>query len=234
LDFRQKMSDPDPNSIIEGYKRNKNPSARFRIPIRDSTGLPLGTLVCVDASVAEDAKILEDLTSWRSRYMRYFLTQFEASIDRTAAWLKLLVLPDRKRLLFMIHTESDEAIGNFALCNINAQSAELDNLIRGRKGGHAQLIFFAEIAMLSWMFNVLKMRSANLHVFSNNMKTISLHTSVGFSTTRQYGLSKIEEDGETRYIVDGTEGEPVAFQYNLMSLERASFYGIFPWACAPA
>jgi len=210
-------------------KRNESPGQRFTIPVMNYEGRNIGSLVCVDRGLANDVGIVSDLTAWRQRYMRYFLTQFEATIPRTRAWLEDLIIPSSDRILFVIYLSSGEAIGNFGISNMTASSGELDNLIRGRKGGDPRLIFYCELALLSWMFGHLNYRGSNLHVFSNNQPTINLHLSVGFTALNSIRLTKCKLPDMTKYLLNSEKGESVDFSYLEMGIARDTFLDLHPW-----
>lgn len=210
-------------------KNNILPETRFVIPVKNQEGNVIGMLSCLDRGAAEDMDIVADLTAWRQKFMRFFLTQFEATPARTKVWLDNVMLPSTDRLLFTICLPNGQMVGNFAVCNIADNSGELDNLIRGRKGGDPRLIYYCELALLCWMFLFLDYRSANLHVFSNNRPTIRLHTSVGFSVANSIPLTQRNSPGLVEYLLDGPEGGAVDFTYLEMSINRDVFLGLHPW-----
>ena len=134
---------------------NGNPS-QFVIPIRTSEGIQIGVLRPIDESLSKLPEVIEKLTRWRRRFMQYFLTQFPASEVRTAAWLEKAVVPGDDRILFLICDDGGRLVGNLGVCDIKPHEAEVDNVIRGEKGGGPRLIFFAGIAMLSWLYSLPK------------------------------------------------------------------------------
>jgi hypothetical protein len=112
---------------------------------------------------------------------------------------------------------------------MTASSGELDNLIRGRKGGDPGLIYYSELSLLSWMFGRLGYRTSNLHVFSNNQPTIKLHSSVGFSVLNSIQLTQRKLPGLTEYLLNSNEGDSVDFSYLEMGLNRDTFIDLHPW-----
>lgn len=214
---------------VLAHKNNQNSETRLRIQIKNNEGIQLGTLVCVDRGLVSEIEIVSDLTAWRKKYMRYFLTQFEATFNRTKSWLENIVIPSNDRLLFVICTSSDEVVGNFGVCNMSNLTGELDNLIRGRKGGDPRLIYYSEIALLSWMFGFLGYEKSSLHVFSNNIPTINLHKSVGFSVVKTHKLTQCNKPDLLRYLVDSPEGACVNFDYLELSISRQCFFDKLPW-----
>lgn len=215
--------------ILQTYKLNDDPTNRFKLPIFDSEGHCLGTLECVDRVLVKDPIVIAELTDWRARYMRYFLTQFVATSERTERWLKQVVLPSNDRMLFLICSEEGKPVGNFGVCNIGFVQGELDNLIRGRKGGHPKLVFYSEVAMLSWMFGPLSLKTANLHVFSSNIKTIQLHSSVGFTISSSQRLHRLEGNDEVYFLVNSDKGELASFSYLEMTITKDIFLNLHPW-----
>ena len=237
---------------IKGLEGEAEP---FLISIMNSEGAQVGNLRPIDKSLAKLPEIAEKLTRWRRLFRQYFLTQFSASVERTGAWLERVVIPDDERILFLICDVHDKLIGNFGVCNLKPHAAELDNLIRGESGGDSKLILFAEIAMLSWLYYGVGVNSVVLHVFSNNARTISLHSGVGFTERQRFGLNRIQDGENLRYIVNSTPkqlpsntafiselpcrikeritptgGEPVDFDYIEMTMDRQKFELTNPWA----
>lgn len=211
--------------IIRTFKGLEQGQSDKPLSITTDKGQIIGSLAAVTAEVATDPKIIAALTRWRQKYMRFFLTQFEATETRTAAWLKNVVIKDDTRILFLIRDEAGNEMGNFGVANIAAGSAELDNLIRGERGGDSRLIFFSELALMKWVYLQLGVDEIYLHVFSNNHKTIALHQSVGFSISNAWGLIKQESADQIRYEVD-YNGNPETAELALvrMRMSRDGFF----------
>ncbi|MGL5883099.1 MAG: GNAT family N-acetyltransferase [Synechococcus elongatus] len=196
----------------------------MRIQILNDDGERVGYLIPINKHLASNPFVIQKLTKWRKMFKKYFLTQFTPTENRTKSWLESVVLPSGNRVLFLIYTSSNDIIGNFGICDLSEEKAELDNLIRGEKGGHPQLIYFAELSLLRWLFYDLCIPKVCLHVFSNNYKTISLHESVGFRTTASYSLAKEEHLDEIKYtpceVFDSNFSE---FSYLEMTLIASEF-----------
>lgn len=210
-------------------KFNETPAARMNIVVRDVDGKWIGSLCCVDSAMVSDESIISALTAWRKRYMRYFLTQFEATATRTRDWLNSIVIPCSDRILFIIILPTGELVGNFGVCNLTKSTGELDNLIRGERGGDKKLIFYSELALLSWMFGKLQYVDATLHVFSNNLKTIKLHSAVGFEVRGSGPLKRRFLTEGTEYFTGPSDGNPMKFSYLEMGLEKRIFLKRNPW-----
>lgn len=210
-------------------KANEIPAHRFLIPIMNRDNKHIGTLACVDRDLASNMDVISALTNWRRQYMHYFLTQFEVSDPRTKLWLENIVIPSHDRIFFVILLTNGDLIGNSGICNMTNTSGELDNLIRGRKGGDPKLIYYSEIALLSWMFGYLDYKMSNLHVFSNNIPTIKLHSSVGFKISDTIKLTKRKSPDLVEHLLNSDKGDSVDYSYLEMSLYRDKFLELHPW-----
>ena len=172
----------------------------FQIPVKNQSGITIGWLKPINEILSKDIFIVDSLTKWRRKFIRHFLTQFEPTNERTISWLESVVLPDDTRILFLILDTQGKLIGNFGICDINQNSAELDNLIRGEKGGDSQLIFFSEISLMHWIYKNIKVADIYLRVFSNNFRTKALHELVGFEECQsQYLIKTCNNNGEVEY-----------------------------------
>lgn len=199
-----------------------------RLPIVDRSGAHVGALRLLDYSLAADDGVVSCLAEWRRRYMKFFLTHFQPSVDRTRHWLLNTVLPAEDRLFFLIETEPNSFVGNFGLANVSASSAELDNLIRGQRGGGPEFIYLAECAMLWWLFSDAPRASVDLHVFSTNSMTIRLHTSVGFEKTTSEHVF-VNPKGRDHGFVLTASPESAGFSYDRMAVSRNRFLAINSW-----
>jgi RimJ/RimL family protein N-acetyltransferase len=220
------------NELVQNIRTikglNGNPS-QFKIPIYTSENIKIGTLRPVDTILCKSPDVIEKLTSWRRTYMRYFLSQFPASEERTKNWLENVVLPSDNRILFLIYDNFGKAIGNIGACDIKPDEAELDNLIRGEIVDGPKFMFFAEIALLSWLYFQIYINTVVLHVFSNNFRAIKLYSQTGFSEKRRFNLSQIQDGEEVRYIVSSHSCDAVRFQYIEMMMSREQFELSQPW-----
>lgn len=188
------------------------------IKIYDDQQNLIGCLSLIKGSSLENDYIVESLTSWRNKYMKFFLSQFTATTERTRDWLKNTVIASDNRLLFLIYDNDENLIGNFGVANISRSVCELDNLIRGNKGGHSRLIFYSEVALLHWIFNENNVKNVNLHVFSNNHLTLRLHREVGFQVCSHRKIYKSKKNDKETYYHFDEAGELLPFEYIEMEI----------------
>ena len=212
--------------VVSSLKNNT--SEKFSIAIKDNNDKAIGSLVLVQKRDANNPIILDALTRWRKKYMKYFLTQFNASTNRTKSWLENIVIPSSDRLLFLILNEDNNLIGNFGIADILFDQCELDNLIRGEKGGHPKLIYFSELSLLKWLFLEKNVKRVNLHVFANNLPTIKLHKSVGFVEIGRRKLERVQsKDGAVSFDETQIFSEGNSIEYLELMLESNDFNDMY-------
>ena len=212
--------------VVSSLKNNT--SEKFSIAIKDNNDKAIGSLVLVQKRDANNPIILDALTRWRKKYMKYFLTQFNASTNRTKSWLENIVIPSSDRLLFLILNEDNNLIGNFGIADILFDRCELDNLIRGEKGGHPKLIYFSELSLLKWLFLEKNVKRVNLHVFANNLPTIPLHKSVGFVEIGRRKLERVQsKDGAVSFDETQIFSEGNSIEYLELMLESNDFNDMY-------
>ena len=138
------------------------------------------------------------LTQWRNQSMKFFLTGFNATPERTKAWLKSSVIESNSKILYLVYVD-DRPVGQFGLANITNSRAELDNAIRGEKGGHPDLFRNIEYVLLDMAFNHLHIEKVEGKLFSNNLIAIMLHKQFGFTVTDRSKLKRVESGEEWHY-----------------------------------
>jgi RimJ/RimL family protein N-acetyltransferase len=170
--------------------------APLQLDVHDESGAMVGWLSPVTTGMAEDDRVVADLTRWRNQAMGSFLTRFEATEDRTRKWLSDIVLVDYSRLLLLLHSPS-KVIGQYGFRDLTDSSSELDNLIRGETGGHPQLVTYAEVALIQWLFKTLGVSKVIASVLSSNAMALELHRRIGFRLAVEIPLCKVNTcDGE--------------------------------------
>jgi len=166
---------------ILDYKNNMDSPAMFLL-IKNKDGEVIGELSCLDCCNYRIPGIIESMTKWRQDNMKWFLTQFEATPERTRAWIEDVILPAPDRLMFLIWLGSlEDFVGHIGIMKITDNFGEIDNTLRGESRGPKGLMHYAEIALLSWMFGKMGMKTANLWLLSWNYRAIKWHLSTGFS-----------------------------------------------------
>lgn len=197
--------------------------------IRNTNGDQIGRLVPVGNWILEDKEKIELVRAWRQRTMRMFLTQFESTYERTYQYLKNFSIAQEGRIFFMLYDESERLVGHIGMAEVDGNSGELDNLMRGVEGGDPRLVYFSELALLDWCFKNLGIRQSDVRVVSYNWLVISLHEEVGYVFTNNFPLKKYEKDGVLFHdVVDEAESN-VKYGCTKMLLTKDDFYMKASW-----
>jgi RimJ/RimL family protein N-acetyltransferase len=208
-----------PREVLEGGE----------LPIRTEDGRRMGALVPITRAVAQEPGVTALLVRWREAHKRFFFTQFTTNEERTALWLERGILGDAGRVLFFMCDESGTRLGHYGLTGVREGHAELDNLIRGERGGDRRLVYYAEVALLAFAFERLGAEVVMLRAFANNVLATAIHDEIGFVRERNEPLVK-EETPEGVAWKPAPEGVPPERELVVMSLARESFRQRFAWA----
>ena len=107
----------------------------LRINVPDANEVRIAYMTPITRTRPASDEVVEALTRWRNRARRFFLTQFEATVERTRGWLESVVLTADDRLFFLLYTDSGKLVGHYGFIHMDERSAEVDNLMRGESGG---------------------------------------------------------------------------------------------------
>jgi hypothetical protein len=196
-----------------------------RLAIHDDEGRVVGAMRSIDLNMVNDSEIVEQMTRWRAKNAANFFTQFSPTVERTRRWLNDDVLHEPTRLLFMVEGEDGQRLGQFGLCGITDEAAQLDNGIRGESGGHPRLFYFAELSAIQFCFEYLGVGRIFGHMFSNNTMALLLHKAVGLTIEKVQPLRRTESLGEVRFDPASTPNlVNTKLQLLTLSVDRKSFY----------
>ena len=196
------------------------------IKIMNSQSEIIGFLVPVGTWILDDLQTVESIQYWRQRSMKNYLVQFESSYQRTWNYLQQNAILDSTRILFMIAGVDGNFIGHVGLCNINDESAELDNLMRGVSGGAKDLMMHAEKETIHWAFSNLQIGEVRLRVLSFNFLAIKIHKLLGFEVFAKIPL-RMEIQNRDKVLVDcDTDQTNVNYSNHVMRLRQKKFYSM--------
>jgi len=154
--------------------------------------------------------------------MRFFLTQFTASKESTSGYLQKLSIGQRNRIFFGIYVD-ELLVGHIGLSNINNSNAELDNIIRGVSGGHADLMYYSEKKLLEWAFKRLSLKTIDAQVMSKNFMALSLHERLGFRLRERHYLKKVKNESSICYEVCDKEEATEKFFLDIVEVSKEEF-----------
>ncbi|MEI7481711.1 MAG: GNAT family N-acetyltransferase [Elusimicrobiota bacterium] len=176
------------------------------IPIHDDNGADIGTLRPITKMHLQSNDVIEKMTNWRNQYKVFFLSQFTATPARTKQWLEKVVLSNPSQLLFLIYCGAT-LTGQYGFKDLDGDSAFLDNLLRGERGGHPMLMKYAVSALAKWLFDAMQVNMVYGYTFANNAMALKLNRDVGFSCTEKFPLQKQIVGNEVKWVI-GKAGEP--------------------------
>ena len=191
--------------------------------VKGTKGQKIGSLVPVGSWILSDSAKIQAICDWRQNAMRFFLTQFDSTYDRTYNYLKNLSIAQDNRIFFLILDQDDQFIGHIGLSDIDGTTAEFDNLMRGSSGGDRQLIYYSKDSMLKWAFKALDLEHMSLQVISYNDRAISLYSKFGFKVTNKFPLRKSVKDGFTLHEAVEPNFANVSYTNYRMEVTREEF-----------
>lgn len=210
--------------IIKKLKKDTHEEALINaISVRDFSQIEIAKLVPIGNWVFDDRILLESFTKWRKVFMRFFLSQFEPSIDSTKNFLKNLPINQINRILFAIYVNG-ELMGHCGLSNVDNQSAEIDNIIRGKPGGPSDLMYFSEKSLLTWTFKVLAVKKVYGQIFSTNFLSLSLFKRFGFSLKEKLYLKKVFRNNMFSYETCTNKEATENFFLDIIEVKKNKFF----------
>lgn len=219
-------------NLIHSVKKSTFDEAlKLSIEVRDKNQHVIGKLVPVGDWILDDKEKVELIRTWRQRTMRMFLTQFETSHEKTFDYIKNVSIAQNNRILFLIYDTENRFIGHMGIANIDGNTGELDNLMRGIEGGDPRLVYFSEIALLDWCFRNLGISESDVRVLSYNWLVISLHEEVGYAHQEKMPLKKIIKDGITFHDFVAESDSNVKYSCVKLLLQKDAFYKTNNWLC---
>ena len=210
-------------NIIKNLKKDTFSEALDRaISVKDNCDTEIAKLVPIGNWALDDDHLLESFAKWRQTFMRFFLSQFVASPASTQGYLKNLSIGQTNRIFFALYVGAD-LMGHIGLSNIDHESAELDNIIRGISGGHRDLMYFAEKTVLNWAFSTLAVERVYAQVMSKNFMALSLHERFGFSLKERFPLKKIVDGSSVSHEKSSFEEATEKFYLDIVEVSKAKF-----------
>jgi len=182
-----------------------NLRTKLELRINDDDGEYIGCLRPITLDSINNPDIISQLTRWRSDNMDMFLTQFQASPERTLDYLKNILTSGSGQMLFLVY-EDESLIGQVGFKNLTLTDAILDNGMRGERSKHPKIFVYAHKVLAQWLFSVIKINCLYGWVFTDNISGIMMNRQIGWSEWAQYPLTKEIKNGESAWVI-GDEGQ---------------------------
>lgn len=175
------------------------------LPIENDMGEIVGQMRPLTFQNLDSLEILQKLTNWRNDNKSRFLTEFEATPERTRQWLANIVFKTPGQMLFLIY-EGSQLIGHLGFKGLTDEDGVLDNAIKGEKTVEPKLFVFAHKALAQWLFAFAKVSHLWGYVLTDNVAAIMMNRQIGWMDWVLCPLLKAEKNGEITWHV-GSAGE---------------------------
>jgi RimJ/RimL family protein N-acetyltransferase len=154
------------------------------------------------------------LTTWRNRHVTAFLTEFEATDERTAAWLESTA-EDGSRVLFMVDDLAGRTFGYMGLAAIDwtAKTGEADAIVRGEPTA-AGTMSASMLALIDWATGPLGLQRIFVRVRSDN-PALTFYQRLGFVEQRRIPLRLQQTAGITKHWVEDEAADSELFLVHL-------------------
>jgi RimJ/RimL family protein N-acetyltransferase len=201
-----------------------------KILIQNIQGDTIGMLIPVGEWIISDEKKINVIRSWRQNAMHMFLTHFIPTFDSTLNYLKNFSIKQEDRLFFLIYShDSKKLIGHMGIADVNIETGEFDNPMRGEKGGDSQLIYYSEVTLLNWCFKNLDITKIYARILSYNSIMLLLQKRIGFLIDSYNSLFKYKKNDYIFHDVVDECKSNVTYKMIKTSLSKRDFYKKFYW-----
>ena len=156
-------------------------------------------LIPVGEWILSRTKVLMSIAEWRNKYMRFYLTQFDADLENATNYIQSKIHPNSSAIFFMIADEDYKILGHIGFSNINSNSAELDNILLGEASPVRNLMQDIENQSINWIHDFLGLEKIFLKVLSYNFLAIDLHEICGFQVEERLPIRKVHYFNQRRY-----------------------------------
>jgi RimJ/RimL family protein N-acetyltransferase len=142
------------------------------------------------------------ITEWRNLYPRCFMTEFMATCERTARWLAEQVVPDDRRILFLLDQLDGRALGHMGIvADWEGGFGEADAILRGRNGLPG-VMSEALTTLMTWARDGLGLERIGLRVRSDNPQALRFYEKRGLVETRRIPLRCCQETDRLCWVED--------------------------------
>ena len=156
-------------------------------------------LIPVGEWILNRTKLLISIVEWRNKYMRFYLTQFDANLENATNYIQSKIHSNSSAVFFMIADEHYKILGHIGFCEITSTSAELDNVLLGEASSVRNLMQDVEIQSINWIRDFLNLEKIQLKVLSYNFLAIDLHEMCGFKVEERLPIRKVHYFNQRKY-----------------------------------
>ena len=209
------------HQFVHNLKRGSS-GPQYKIPIIDAKNNTRGYLTPITDKSLDVTQVILKLTQWRRENSQYFQTRFDPTPERTKNWLKNVILPNDRTILFLIYYD-DELVGHYGFKDIGEGMASADNLLIGDPKIRGPFSLLTMKTMLQWGFNEFKLDEITGTVLKSNQASLLIHKRLHFRETKNIPLvTKISTNGEIS-LVDTPSAEDCDDVNVYISLKKEDF-----------
>ena len=196
------------NQISEFKSRIKAACGANGFSVIDRNGSLLATLRLIQSDDLQDGDLIKMLTVLRNRHRTCFLTEFEATVERTKAWLATVVVDDPTRALFRIDLPEGRLVGHVGAIH-RGEALEYDNFILDDDIGIKNFAVQLAQQFLVWIAKTSGLIAIFGNVRSSNDHGRDFHIRTGFSEAESIPLKRIVLDnGDVAFRELNIDGDP--------------------------
>jgi perosamine synthetase len=155
-----------------------------------------------------DAQLISLLSRWREANSFAYPSRFPVTDAGTAAWLKNKILGVPDRILFLVQDAHGHNVGHigFASCLNDEAAMEIDNVLRGEKGGNPGIMADALSCLMKWARTTLWPENFYLRVLSGNEHALAFYRKLGFQEKSRTPL-RLHKNGASSNLEPLADGD---------------------------
>lgn len=176
------------NDVIAGH-------VPLTLALMNEEGDLVGEMRPLTMSHADQPEVLQKLTDWRNQNMSRFLTQFQATPERTKKWLVDVVLKVPGQMLFLMYEEG-KLIGHLGFKCLTDEDGVLDNAIKGEQTNAPKIFVYAHKVLAHWLFTKAQIQRLYGYVLTDNIAAIMMNRQIGWTGWVRCPLIKSEKNGD--------------------------------------
>ena len=140
-------------------------------------------------------ELIENLRDWRQQANGWFLTESDGSLTATESWIRNYV--GKGDYFWIIKLNDGKPVGHVGIKK-HEKEFELDNLVRGERGGPGELMFIAcKQAMEQVSANCTVENFIN-QTFEDNIAALRIHKRLGFQIRERRVMELVGVGGGNR------------------------------------
>ena len=185
------------------------------IDVIDSSGTCLAVGKPLTANHTNNKKLISLMTKARYQHRGMFLSQFEATPERTKSWMGKLANSNNQ--IFFLLEKDGEFVGHYGLIIRDHNLVEVDNSILWDENVPKGFMVHVEHAILNFAFGYLNKTSAIARVLNHNLSCVAMHQKTGFKFHSEEPLEKKQLENDDIILQVSNKNQPKQTNKYLLS-----------------